>query len=407
MTLDNNRQQLSDAIRAASEHLDIAPVYIEKDYWITKILQQLSRTSQANNTVWKGGTSLSKAYRLIDRFSSDIDVAVLAEGMKGNQIKNLISKVSKGMTEGIPETDVPGETSKGSHYRKTYHSYTSTLSGSDPRMKLLGNYVIVEINSFANPYPYVRLEIESFITQFLRETGRESLIEELDMAPFELNVLDKRRTICEKLVSLLRFSFTSQPLDGLNKKIRHFYDLHALVNDAECREYLSQSFLQDLKDLWQHDQSVFDTPDGWQGKNIDEAPLIKDFSRLWTDLSEHYVEELGQLAYRPIPTPEEIAKSLNELLQILYYFKIDIKDMKLTFDQKNMIINTLDNSKKSFAGLTLKFYDPVIRQFAFICYVKADSVYNKDTIELSIRNTLGTYFLNIDNNKLFIAKSEL
>ncbi len=317
MTLDNNRQQLSDAIRAASEHLDIAPVYIEKDYWITKILQQLSRTSQANNTVWKGGTSLSKAYRLIDRFSSDIDVAVLAEGMKGNQIKNLISKVSKGMTEGIPETDVPGETSKGSHYRKTYHSYTSTLSGSDPRMKLLGNYVIVEINSFANPYPYVRLEIESFITQFLRETGRESLIEELDMAPFELNVLDKRRTICEKLVSLLRFSFTSQPLDGLNKKIRHFYDLHALVNDAECREYLSQSFLQDLKDLWQHDQLVFDTPDGWQGKNIDEAPLIKDFSRLWTDLSEHYVEELGQLAYRPIPTPEEIAKSLNELLQIL------------------------------------------------------------------------------------------
>ena len=274
MTLDNNRQQLSDAIRAASEHLDIAPVYIEKDYWITKILQQLSRTSQANNTVWKGGTSLSKAYRLIDRFSSDIDVAVLAEGMKGNQIKNLISKVSKGMTEGIPETDVPGETSKGSHYRKTYHSYTSTLSGSDPRIKLLGNYVIVEINSFANPYPYVRLEIESFITQFLRETGRESLIEELDMAPFELNVLDKRRTICEKLVSLLRFSFTSQPLDGLNKKIRHFYDLHALVNDAE-------------------------------------------FSRLWTDLSEHYVEELGQLAYRPIPTPEEIAKSLNELLQIL------------------------------------------------------------------------------------------
>ena len=81
--------------------------------------------------------------------------------------------------------------------------------------------------------------------------------------------------------------------------------------------------------------------------------------------------------------------------------------MKLTYDQKNMIINTLDNSKKSFAGLTLKFYDPVIRQFAFICYVKADSVYNKDTIELSIRNTLGTYFLNIDNNKLFIAKSEL
>lgn len=89
------------------------------------------------------------------------------------------------------------------------------------------------------------------------------------------------------------------------------------------------------------------------------------------------------------------------------YFKLSTNDMILTNDQKNMIINTLENSKKSFAGLTLKFYDPVIRQFAFICYVKADNVYNKDTIESSIRNTLATYFLNIDQTKLFIAKSEL
>ena len=49
-----------DAVLVASEHLYIKIVYIEKDYWITKILQQLSRTPQANNIVWKGGTSLSK-----------------------------------------------------------------------------------------------------------------------------------------------------------------------------------------------------------------------------------------------------------------------------------------------------------------------------------------------------------
>lgn len=39
MTLDNNIQLFSDAIRAASEHLGIAAIYIEKDYWITRILQ--------------------------------------------------------------------------------------------------------------------------------------------------------------------------------------------------------------------------------------------------------------------------------------------------------------------------------------------------------------------------------
>ena len=102
-----------------------------------------------------------------------------------------------------------------------------------------------------------------------------------------------------------------------------------------------------------------------------------------------------------------LANFKDKIKEIEDYFNLNLDDMILTYDQKNMVINTLENSKKSFAGLTLKFYDPIIRQFAFICYVKADSVYNKDTIELSIRNTLGTYFLNIDNNKLFIAKSEL
>ena len=138
------------------------------------------------------------------------------------------------------------------------------------------------------------------------------------MAPYELNVLDKRRTVCEKMVSLLRFSFTLQPLEGLSKKIRHFYDLHALINDAECREYLSQGFMSDLNDLWRHDQSVFDTPEGWQGKNIEDAPLIKSFPQLWKELSTHYSAELGQLAYRPIPSPEEIGASITELLGIIH-----------------------------------------------------------------------------------------
>lgn len=167
-----------------------------------------------------------------------------------------------------------GETSKGSHYRKTYHSYKTMLTGNEQHMAFLGNYVIVEINSFANPYPYVKMEIESFITQFLNETGNEQLLEEWDMVPFELNVLDMRQTFCEKLVSLLRFSFTPQPLEGLNKKIRHFYDLHALLNETKCQEYLSKNFLSDLHDLWRHDQSLFDTPKDWQGKKIYDAPLL-------------------------------------------------------------------------------------------------------------------------------------
>ena len=59
MTLDNNKDLFTDAVQAASEYLKISPVYIEKDYWITKLLQRLSRSEYKCHVVWKGGTSLS------------------------------------------------------------------------------------------------------------------------------------------------------------------------------------------------------------------------------------------------------------------------------------------------------------------------------------------------------------
>ena len=97
----------------------------------------------------------------------------------------------------------------------------------------------------------------------------------------------------------------------------------------------------------------------------------------------------------------------NEIKDIEDYYNLKVDDMLLNDNQKSMIINTLENSKKTFAGLTLRFRNPVIRQFAFICYVKVDNVYNKDTAIQGIRTTLANYFLNISNNTLFIAKSEL
>jgi len=104
MTLDENPQLLDDAIRATAEDLGILPAFVEKDYWITKMLCNLSQNRFADRIVFKGGTSLSKAYRLIARFSEDIDLAVLAEGMSGNQIKTLMSSVAKDISNGLAPT---------------------------------------------------------------------------------------------------------------------------------------------------------------------------------------------------------------------------------------------------------------------------------------------------------------
>jgi hypothetical protein len=248
---------VTDTILAAAEYFAISPVYIEKDYWISRTLKQMSQNPNAGKVVFKGGTSLSKAYHLTDRFSEDIDIAVIdADSFSGNRLKMLIKRLSKDMTDGLKEIVMNGVTSKGSRFYKAVYSYP-TVTGKSTGTAIKTGQLLVEINTYANPYPYVKLSIGSFITDFYEQTNNTALNEQYGLQAFVLNVLDKNRTMIEKLVSLLRFSFTENPAIELAAKIRHFYDLHFLVNDAECAVYIQS--VEFRRNLFKLSQKCFST----------------------------------------------------------------------------------------------------------------------------------------------------
>ncbi len=317
MKLHNDREQFSNAIQVTSQELGMAPEFVEKDYWICQILQSLSRHPQNERIVWKGGTSLSKAYGLIKRFSSDVDFAVLLEGLSQNQQKKLVAKIGRDTTVDMKELDVPEGTIKNNRFRKTYHGYTSVLGLKKEALNFLGNHVIVEINTYGNPYPYIRRAIKPFITEMMQRRGLNSMIEELDMMPFELNVLDKRRTLCEKVVSLIRFSFENDEFAGVASKIRHFYDLFYLMQDDECVEYLNSTFSEDLIQLIAHDKAEFDRPPKWKTSEILTSPLFVDFDSLWKRVSGVYNSEVGALSYGAIPSSDEILASSSRLFEMV------------------------------------------------------------------------------------------
>lgn len=89
------------------------------------------------------------------------------------------------------------------------------------------------------------------------------------------------------------------------------------------------------------------------------------------------------------------------------YFELSENKILLEDSQKEMIQTTLDNSQKSFAGMTLKFEDPIIRKFAMMCYVKLDNVYERDVVKTNIKKHIALYFMNKLSNTQFIAKSDL
>lgn len=314
--LHNDPKLFKDTVLATAEYFHISPTYIEKDYWITNTLRRLSQNPNADKVVFKGGTSLSKAYNLVDRFSEDIDIAVIdANSFNGNQLKTLIKKVAKEMTTDLEEIQVEGVTSKGSRFYKAVYAYPDMLKQKTKTAISSGN-LLVEVNSFANPYPYETKSITSFIEVFLNKTGNHDLITEHNLQPFQVNVLDKRRTMIEKLVSLIRFSFSENPVVAIASKIRHFYDLYFLTNDPECADYLSSpDFKKDFNELYAHDQEMFAEPANWVGKTADQSTLMTDFTALWAKLKETYNTELSQLAFSKIPEESKVAEVFLEIIK--------------------------------------------------------------------------------------------
>jgi hypothetical protein len=98
---------------------------------------------------------------------------------------------------------------------------------------------------------------------------------------------------------------------------------------------------------------------------------------------------------------------VENLSEINKYYELTEKDFLLTNKQKDMIVNTLENSKKTFAGISLKFQDPLIRKFAIFCYIKTSSIYAKKTIEEDVKYIFAKYFMNLKDNTQFIPKSDL
>lgn len=322
MNLHENKDVFAAAIQLASTPkqeggLGIKQIYIEKDYWICRSLKQLSECRETDVAVFKGGTSLSKAYLLGNRFSEDIDIAITSDSQRtDNQTKSIISRISKIMSTGLEEVPNPA-TRKYSKYRKTFYRYPVTTENGIIEAINPGQ-VLLEIVSFANPYPYQKVFIKSFLTEYLENMGRNDIIESYGMQGFEIQVLAKSRTATEKLISLIRHSLSADYISELKAKIRHFYDLYFLWNDPESRAYLeSAEFKTDFKALLSSDQAQFKEPEGWCDKKVSDSPLISSFDIVWSELKETYSKELPELAYQAIPSPESVAKSFKELSVLL------------------------------------------------------------------------------------------
>lgn len=329
MNLHDNKALFDQAVRATAQKMDIPDIYIEKDYWVTYALHAIFHHEIGTQTVFKGGTALSKCFGLIERFSEDIDLVVLREdGESGGSLKKKITAISNAVKAVMPEVNVEGLTRKMGMNRKTAHSYSKTFEGNFGQVR---DVVVVEATWLGYFEPYVEKGVSTYIYEMMLDAGQNDLIEEHGLSPFEVKVLHPKRSICEKIMSLVRFSYSENPIDDLKSKIRHTYDLHCLLQEQELKGFLdSKDFDQLLLQVANDDVRSYPNNNEWLAYPPQQALLFKNLDDAWKDLETTYSEDFRNLVYGDLPTAEDVRKTLelikNRITKIDWQVSIESKD---------------------------------------------------------------------------------
>ena len=313
MTLHENTALFQDAILATAQYKGLRDIYIEKDYWVTFALHTIFTHEIGSQAVFKGGTALSKCFQLIDRFSEDIDLVVLRHaGESDNQLSNKIRKIGKCIEIVLPEIEIEGITQKRGMNRKTAHSYPKLYEGNFGQVR---DMLILEATWLGNFEPYTTVPIQSYISEMMLAKNQTTLIKDYHLQAFNVQVLTKERTLCEKIMSLVRFSYTETPIADLNNKVRHIYDIHKLLQDEATNAFFnSAEFDMMLLKVASDDVKSYRNNNAWLSNHPQEAILFSEIQRTWQQLRNTYNTSFKALVFGDLPNEISIIGTLNTVV---------------------------------------------------------------------------------------------
>jgi len=312
MNLHENKELFKDAVIATSQLKGIPEIYIEKDYWVTLALYAIFTSKAKEYSIFKGGTALSKCNQMIERFSEDIDIVLIKQNNESNnQLKNKLKKITKLIEPILSEIEIPGTTNKKGMIRKTAHSYPRIFDGLFGQIQ---DKIIIEVTWFGSYEPFEKGNVSSLIYEMIVETNQEQIADEYGLKPFEVNVLSPKRTFCEKIMSLVRFSYTKNPIEDLINKIRHVYDLNQMLKDIEIRNFFNTEEFEKLIIKTADDDFLsFKSGNEWLKNHPTQAMIFKESDSIWNKLKTTYFSTFSKLVYGELPGEKEILKTIKTI----------------------------------------------------------------------------------------------
>ena len=257
----DNKELFRDIVQLTSERLHVAEDIVEKDYYVTMILGVLANAKYS--VVFKGGTSLSKAFGVIDRFSEDIDITFtehLGENRRKRLKYEILQPISEELGLEIKNWNSIESDKDYNHYDYYYESVSTNPLGT------LSPYVKLETALMSYAFPTVEHEINNYINIALSEEEPE-LLGAYGLQPFTMRVQALERTLIDKIFAICDYYM----LGRASRNSRHLYDIYMLS------KYVAKddAFRNLVKEVREHRKSMDEKFAPSSRDNVDIKELIR------------------------------------------------------------------------------------------------------------------------------------
>ena len=322
-------EERHDIFNEVANRRDVIPIVIEKDLWVCWTLKRLfTNPDLAPYLTFKGGTSLSKVYGLIERFSEDIDVSIekdflgfaspekdpekAGSGKKQRAALESLSKacsdyvqnemaaaLKKSIAEGLGSSDgwqlVPDD--------KDPQALIFEYPNITPRGDYIHQAVKIEMGARSEHWPVSEHSVQSFVKQALPDKVTE--------ADFKIRVLNAERTFWEKATLLHQYAHLPETKPLPPRISRHLYDFYQLLNSPIQKKALSDLALLDR--VAEHKSVYFAS--AWASYETARKGTLKvsPLKRVLAELERDY-ELMATMFYGEKPRPEwaKILKAIAE-----------------------------------------------------------------------------------------------
>jgi hypothetical protein len=326
-------KEKAEIFQQASTMTGMAAHAVEKDWWVVQTLDMVFSLPIGEHIVFKGGTSLSKAWNLIERFSEDVDLALDRKffGFEGTLNRNQITKLRKSAGAYIDETVVKGlqdQVMERGFDRVTLELVPGERSDRDRTIQL--NYPnVIESPGYLPP----RVKIEFSCRSLMEPSTAQVFGAVVDKAfpdasfiesPITVPTVNPERTLLEKIFLLHEeFQRPSESIRKGDRLSRHLYDIVKLSESKfAAAAFGNPELYQTIVAHRREFNAVQGVDYGRHGSaDLQIVPpddVAADWKRDYQIMIEEMIYELNPPQY------EDLVKSLGKLMEKLKVLKWEV-----------------------------------------------------------------------------------